>query len=426
VAVFVTPFLASCWCAVGLCPRPYCRLRRCDVGSGRSQAGGLPASHALRSGSASGHRSPEPACASGTWSAPWGPAPAHARSATRPRSPRALPTPPPSRRATVCLLRDAPPLCGPHRPAPPVSIPRHQALRRWRATATIPRRRPRLRPCPQRGCSPWGRARCGGTRRQPQALSRALARLGALPAGAMPCAAAVGPRAEGGGVRPLRAPPACRWRTARPPHTSRTPRQARVLPRPWRLRRGGPFVVTAAAAVWSPARRAAAHGARRGAPATPGSPACGRRWRRPAGSGGPSPRRRGAPGWGPALPGGSARPGDARQPWRRLRPRVRARVAGVKARGPGRRSAAATRGTRTSRPTCRAPATWRRSLGRHVGTARRAGWARRWRRVPARRDESTTPGATPGGTHHRWSPPPARPAASPRRTGASAGSPQRA
>jgi hypothetical protein len=95
VAVFVKPFVSSFWSAVVLCSRTYCSLRRCDLGSGRSHAWGIPASNDLLSVAASVHRPPDPACAYGPWRAPWWPAPAQARAATRPLAPRELPTPHP-------------------------------------------------------------------------------------------------------------------------------------------------------------------------------------------------------------------------------------------------------------------------------------------------------------------------------------------
>src|SRR5215510_3752127 len=110
VAVFVKPFLSSFFSAVVLCPRKYFTLRRCGSCSGRSNAWGIPASNDLLSVSASVHRPPDPACAYGTWRAPWWTAPSQDRSATRTLSPLELPTPPQSRSATVCLVRDAPPL----------------------------------------------------------------------------------------------------------------------------------------------------------------------------------------------------------------------------------------------------------------------------------------------------------------------------
>jgi hypothetical protein len=70
----------------------------------------------------------------------------------------------------------------------PVSTNRHKAMSRLRARATIPLRRQRLLPCPQRCCYHWGSALCGCKRRQPQAIALAIARMGALPAVAMPCA----------------------------------------------------------------------------------------------------------------------------------------------------------------------------------------------------------------------------------------------
>jgi hypothetical protein len=70
---------------------------------------------------------------------------------------------------------------------PPVSSNRHQAMRRVRAQAPIPRRRSRLLPWPKRCCYHGVSALWGCKRRQPQAISMAIARMCALPALAMPC-----------------------------------------------------------------------------------------------------------------------------------------------------------------------------------------------------------------------------------------------
>jgi hypothetical protein len=117
-----------------------------------------------------------------------------------------------------------------------------------------------------------------------------------------------------------------------------------------------------------------------------------RRWRRPAGRGAPSPRRRDARG------GGAAR---------------------------GLAPPAAPPGARTLRHPRAAPAPWRQRRVRRRCPSRRAVGARRGRRVPSRRAESTTRFATPEATRPRWRQHPARPAASPRTPRASAGQPQR-
>jgi len=149
VAVFVKPFLSSFWSAVVLCSRKYFSLRRCDFCSGRSHAWGIPASNDLLSGSASVHRPPDPACAYGTWRAPWWTTPSHDRAATRTLSPLELPTPISPRdrlhgERRTAALRAAP------SGTTPVSIHRHKAMSSLRATATIPIRRQRLLPCPKR------------------------------------------------------------------------------------------------------------------------------------------------------------------------------------------------------------------------------------------------------------------------------------
>jgi hypothetical protein len=204
-----------------------------------------------------------------------------------------------------------------------------------------------------------------------------------------------------------------------------TPPQALVVPRPCRGRRGRPCVIPASALAWSPARHSAATWARRWAHAGTCSHAWPRRRRRPAGRGAPAHRRRAASGCRQARLWGLPRPGDARRPVRRLRPRGRARVAGAQARGRCRRSASAPRGTQTILPPRHAPATWHRRRGRRGCPARRAVCARRCRRWPARRAASTPPGSTPGAAHPRRRPPPSRPAASPLTTRASGGQPHR-
>jgi hypothetical protein len=115
-------------------------------------------------------------------------------------------------RCAPCLLARCPPQLrlaaipsrGERRPAAlraapsgstPVSINRHKAMRNLRAKATIPMRRSRLLPGPKR-CGYHGlSALWGCQRRQPQAISLAMARMGALPALVMPCSSAVWPLA---------------------------------------------------------------------------------------------------------------------------------------------------------------------------------------------------------------------------------------
>ena len=104
MAVLVKPFLSSPWSVVVLFPHKYLRLRRCDLGSGRSHACGVSASNDLLSVSASGHRPPAPACAYGTWRAPGWTAPSQERSSTRTLAPLELLTPAPSRSPSVTGL----------------------------------------------------------------------------------------------------------------------------------------------------------------------------------------------------------------------------------------------------------------------------------------------------------------------------------
>jgi hypothetical protein len=264
VAVRVKPFLSSPCSDVSLFPRPSLRLRGCDLGSGRSHACGVSASHDLRSVSASGPRPPEPAGASGPWRAPRWTAPAQERSATRPLAPLERPTPAPSRRTAVSggatsrrwqggALRHAPGLAQPPQgPAPLARQGDHPAP----ASAATTRPQARLIPRGQRARrrhAPPAPGQRAGQRAAGRVAGGGAARLGGG-----------GATRRGGGGRPLKAPTACRGRHARPPKHARPNRPALWRPLPVRLSRGGPGCVPASAAVWRPARRSASPGARRG------------------------------------------------------------------------------------------------------------------------------------------------------------------
>jgi hypothetical protein len=239
VAVRVKPFLSSPCSDVSLFPRPSLRLRGCDLGSGRSHACGVSASHDLRSVSASGPRPPEPAGASGPWRAPRWTAPAQERSATRPLAPLERPTPAPSRRTAVSggatsrrwqggALRHAPGLAQPPQgPAPLARQGDHPAP----ASAATTRPQARLIPRGQRARrrhAPPAPGQRAGQRAAGRVAGGGAARLGG------------GGATRRGGGRQAAQGADCLPRATRPPAEARPPQPPGPLapppcaPQPWR------------------------------------------------------------------------------------------------------------------------------------------------------------------------------------------------